>query len=415
MELSRKQGLFYLFPALFCFCLPFGSLLLSGLVVLWTVVSFFNIDVDQFKKGLKDKNLWLSFAFFFLSVISASFSSNKTEAGFGIEIKMSFLVVPYLFYCFKWPVQIIKRCLVSFVSGCFFACLALIIRGAYYAFNGHAEYLFYTPFSVFIHPSYFAMYLILAIAIIVMLYHDWFKSQKTVAYTSYFILVSFIVTVFLCGSKLGLISFFITMPLILLYKFREFLSIKTAAILVVVLFVLGGVSYKAFPGAFERLSSLTTVSLVTLDKTSSESTTVRILIWEQCMNIVRSNFWLGTGVGDVNDELYKAYEANGLTGALEHKLNTHNQYFQTFIGLGLLGFILLVFMTFGALISSIKRKHFLLFIFSLLIILNFMVESMLQTSAGVLFFAFFSCFFDKVTEAQLRDESEPLTANLTVN
>ncbi len=404
MNLTLKQRLFYFFPALFCFCLPFGSLVLSGLVVLWTITSFFNIDKAQFKNGFKNKNLWWLLAFFFFTLISALFSTNKTEANFNVEIKLSFLVFPYLFFCFKWPLQIIKRCLVSFISGCFFASMILILRSAYYALTGHPEYFFYTQFSVFIHASYFAMYLILAIALIILLYPAWFKTQKNVTYTSYFFVITFIVTVFLCSSKLGLISFFISMPLILLYKFKEFLNIKKVAILFVSVIVLGIVAYKVFPNAFERLSSLTTVSSVSLDKTSSESTTVRILIWEQCVQIIKYNLWLGTTVGDANDALYKAYADNGLTGALSHNFNAHNQYFQTFIGLGIIGFLMLVVLTFGYLLKGVVKKQFLLFLFSLLIVLNFLVESMLQTAAGVLFFVFFFCVFNLISEEDLIHE-----------
>lgn len=404
MNLTLKQRLFYFFPALFCFCLPFGSLVLSGLVVLWTVTSFFNIDKEQFKTGIKNKNLWWLLAFFFLTAISALFSTNKTEASFNVEIKMSFLVFPYLFFCFKWPPQIIKRCLVSFISGCFFACMILILRSTYYAFTGHAEYFFYTQFSVFIHASYFAMYLILAITLVVLLYPAWFSTQKNVIYTSYFFVITFVVTIFLCSSKLGLISFFMAIPLIFFYKFKKFLSIKKVLALIVAILVLGIVAYTVFPSAFERLSSLTTVSSSTLDKTSSESTTVRILIWEQCLEIINNNFWLGANVGDANDALYKAYADNGLTGALAHNFNAHNQYFQTFIGLGIIGFLLLFVLTCGYIIKGIIKKHFLLMLFSLIIVLNFLVESMLQTAAGVLFFVFFFCLFNLTSEEDLIDE-----------
>lgn len=404
MELPIKQRLFYFFPTLFCFCLPFGSLVLSALVVLWTIVSLINIDKEQFKKGIVNKNFWWLLAFLIYTVVSALFSNNKSEAGFSIEIKMSFMLFPYLFFCFKWPVQILKRCVVSFVSGCFFACLVLIARACYYAATGHSEYFFYTQFSFFIHASYFAMYLVLAIALVALLYPSWFKTQKNITYTFYLFVLMFIVTIFLCASKLGLISFFISAPLILLYKYRRFLSFKKVAFLITGILVLGFFSFKLFPEAFNRLSSLTTVSSATLDKTSSESTTVRILIWEQCINIIKDNFWFGTGVGDANDALYQAYAQNGLTGALDHKLNAHNQYFQTFIGMGIIGFLILLVLTFGYLIKGILKKHFLLFLFSLLIVLNFAVESMLQASAGVLFFVFFFCFFNLVNEGELLRE-----------
>jgi O-antigen ligase len=404
MNLTLKQRLFYFFPAVFCFCLPFGSLVLSGLVVLWTVTSFFNIEKEQLKKGLSNKNFWWIVSFFLFTAISALFSTNKAEAGFSVEVKMSFLLLPFFFFCFKWPLQIIKRCLVSFVSGCFFACLALIVRAFYYASKGHPEYFFYTDFSAFLHASYFAMYLIMAIAIVVLLYPKWFKDQKNVNYTSYFFAIVFIITIFLCSSKLGIISFFISMPLLILYKYRAFLNIKKISYLLIILIVLGFVSFKLLPQVFNRLSALTTVSTAHLDKTSAESTTVRILIWEQCVQIIKANFWLGTGVGDANDALYSAYKANGLTGAYEHKFNAHDQYFQTFIGLGVVGFLILIVLTFGYLIKGIVKKHFLLFLFSLLIVLNFFVESMLQTSAGVLFFTFFFCLYNLVSEEELINE-----------
>ncbi|MBA2612982.1 MAG: O-antigen ligase family protein [Bacteroidetes bacterium] len=406
MNLSLKQRLFYFFPTLLCFCLPFGSLVLSGLIVLWTIVSLFNIDKEQFKKGIANKNLWWLLVFFIYTLISALFSSNKAEAGFSIEIKMCFLLFPFLFFCFKWPIAVIKRCIVSFVSGCFFACLVLVARACYYATTGHTEYFFYTQFSLFIHASYFAMYLILAIALIVLLYPDWFKTQKNVTYTSYLFVITFIITIFLCSSKLGLISFFISAPLISFYKYRSLLNVKKISYLIIGIIVLGFFSYKLFPEAFNRLSSLTTVSSSSssLDKTSSESTTVRILIWEQCIQIMKDNFWFGTGVGDANDALYGSYEANGLTGAFSHKFNAHNQYFQTFIGLGVIGFLILLSLTVGYLVKGIIKKHFLLFLFSLLIVLNFTVESMLQASAGVLFFVFFFCLFNLVNEEELLSE-----------
>jgi O-antigen ligase len=237
-----------------------------------------------------------------------------------------------------------------------------------------------------------------------LLYPNWFKEQKNVSYSSYFFILVFIITVFLCSSKLGIISFFISMPLLVLYKNSALLNTKRVSILIVAILVFGFASYKLAPQAFNRLTSLTKVSATHLDKTSSESTTVRILIWEQCVQIIKQNFWLGTGVGDANDALYNSYKKNGLTGAYDHKFNAHNQYFQTFIGLGIVGFLVLIVLTFGYLIKGIVKKHFLLFLFSLLIVLNFFVESMLQTSAGVLFFTFFFCLYNLVNEDELLHE-----------
>jgi len=408
MVLPLKQRLLYFFPTLFCFCMPFGSpndsRVLSGIIIAWVVVSLFNIDRKQLTNGITNKNASLLFLFFVITLISALFSKNKANAGFEIENKLSFILLPYLLFCFDIPIQLIKRCIVSFVSGCFFASLLLIIRASYYSFNGQSDYFFYTLFSYFIHPSYFAMYLILAIVLVVLFYRKWFTNQKSIVISSYFFVILFGITILLCGSKLGLISLVIIIPILVLYQLKTFLNAAKIFLILFIIVILIVGSLKLFPNVFERLNSISTLNTNQLDKNSVESTAVRFLIWQEAIILIQNNFLLGTTVGDANDALYSAYKQNGLTGAFEHKLNAHNQFMQTFIGLGLIGFISLCLITVWQLIKATKQKHFLLFIFSLLIILNFLVESMLQSMAGTLFFVFFYCIFNLKNKQQLLNE-----------
>lgn len=401
MQLPPKQKLFYFFPVLLCFCLPFGSLLLSGISAAWFISSFFCLDPIKLKEGFRNKFFIVAELFFLLTVISALFSQNRQEGLFGIEVKLSFLIFPFLFFCFKWPINILKRCVIAFVSGCFFACIYLIGRAFIYSLDGQSEYFFYSLFSDFIHASYFAMYLILAITFVVVLYEKWFHTQRSIIYSSHFFVSIFVTTIFLCSSKLGIISFFICIPLWLAYRFRSYLNLKGLIILLVSLSALLFISVKLFPGSFRRMNSITALDTSKIDKTSSESTTVRVLIWQECLSIIKDHPLLGVGVGDANDALYSAYEKNGLTGALEHHFNAHNQYFQTLIGLGFLGFIFLFLLTFGLLLLAFRKRNFLLLIFATLIVLNFAVESMLQKSAGVLFFVFFYCLLNSVSEHEL--------------
>lgn len=395
-----KQKLFYFFPVLFCFCLPFGLRVSALLIAMWVFVSFFNINGAFLKQGFRSRPLQVMLLFFLLTVLSALFSSNAGEARFSIEVKLSFLFFPYLLFCFHWPAGILKRCVVSFVSGCFFACVYLIARAVFYWMNGDPGYFFYTAFSDLIHTSYFAMYLVLAIIIVGLFYRKWFSAQKSVLISSYVFISVFVVTIFLCSSKLGIISFFICMPLLLLYKWRERLSARIIVLSAAGLLILLVAGAKILPGSFDRLRSIAALP-TTIDKTSDESTAVRVLIWQEALQLIRDNFLWGTGAGDDNDALYQAYERNGLTGALSHKLNAHNQYLQTFIGTGVIGFVLMLLMTLGQMVKAVAKRHILLFLFSLLVTLNFLVESMLQTSAGVLFFAFFYCLFNLVDEKEL--------------
>jgi O-antigen ligase len=404
MDLPLRQKLFYFFPVLFCFCLPFGSLLLSGIVVFWVITSFFNVDAGCMAKGFRNRNLWMMYAFFLLTVLSSFLSSNKTEALFSIEVKMAVLLFPYLLFCFPWPMPILKRCIVSFVSGCFFACLYLIVRAFLFFIQGSPEYFFYSSFSDFIHTSYFAMYLVLAATFVLVLYPKWFSTQKSVIYSSWFFVAIFITSIFLCSSKLGIISFFVCGFMLLLYKWKLAIDLRKMVMLSAGAIFIGLVLWFFFPAAVERMSSLITFSSSEIDRTSAESTTVRVLIWEESINIIRNHFFTGTGVGDANDDLYAAYNNAGLTGAYKLKLNAHNQFLQTFIGMGIFGLFSLLLLTFGDIVRAVLFRNFLLFIFSLLITMNFLVESMLQRSAGVLFFSFFFCFLHLVREKELTDD-----------
>ncbi|MCC6180695.1 MAG: hypothetical protein IT237_02565, partial [Bacteroidia bacterium] len=104
-------------------------------------------------------------------------------------------------------------------------------------------------------------------------------------------------------------------------------------------------------------------------------------------------------------KLVQASEQEGMTGALRKKLNAHNQYLQTFIGTGLIGFVILLLMTIGVLVYSIYTKNLLLMLFSALTTSNFLVESMLQAQAGFIFFIFFLCFLLKYNVSNFKTNS----------
>ena len=393
--ITLKNRLFYFFPLLFSFCLPFGTLFLSHIIIIWCLFSFINIEIQELKKGLLNKNLQLCYLFFIITILSALMSDNKIESLFSIEIKLSFLILPYLVFCFRWPIGLLKKCFISFVSGCFFACIYLIIRALIYKYNNHSEYFFYSLFSKFLHTAYFSMYLLLAISIIIIYYTKWFNSQKNIIYTSYIFIFTFGICIILCSSKIGILSLLIISIILFYYKFKTKLSLKNIGVFILSLSLIIITINKLLPNSLDRFNSLTNISSKHQDKKSSESTTLRILIWEQSINLIKNNFLLGTGVGDANDELYKKYQSNGIDVAFDEKLNAHNQFLQTFIGIGLFGFILLCIISIGQIFIAYNKKNILMFVFFIIISLNFFVESMLQTSAGVLFFVFFFCLINK--------------------
>jgi O-antigen ligase len=138
-------------------------------------------------------------------------------------------------------------------------------------------------------------------------------------------------------------------------------------------------------------------TITTLNESSmrsdTSSTSERLVIWKTSLEIIKQHFVFGVGTGDVKDELLKKYKEKNLLVLFEHKLNTHNQYLETFIALGIIGFLAILAMLILAGIQAIRTGNFLYFVFIILFGFNILVESMLEIQAGVVFFAFFNSFF----------------------
>lgn len=381
------------FPQLIALLIPFG--INSAIVVLlWLALFFLCYNVTSALKRLtSNKWFYVFLTFFLIHAIGAFFSVNKEEAISAIEIKLSFIAFPFLLFSHQLQLINMAKVLITFVSSCFLACAFLIFRALYlYVFEGVYAF-YYSDFSYFLHPSYFSMYLLCALVIVVLYYKSWLSHLKYLNTKISFTAAFFILCIFLSASKIGLAAFFITTLIMLSVWFYQKGLAKWIVISVIASFIILFFVSKLNLGPIERIKialSVTT-SGQEIDKTATESTAVRLLIWEQAIKIIKSNPIFGITAGDTNDALYKAYEQNGLTGAFEKKLNAHNQYFQTFIGTGIVGFTLLILITLYFIIHGFVKKNYLLCLFGFIITLNFLVESMLQTQAGVIFFVFFSC------------------------
>ena len=134
---------------------------------------------------------------------------------------------------------------------------------------------------------------------------------------------------------------------------------------------------------------------------TQKSSAVRLLIWECAYNLFQEQPIFGYGNGDVNDKLNSKYEERGITLARSLSLNAHNQYLQTLLGTGMLGLILLGLILAIPFALSIKYKNYLYTMFVIIVSINFLPESMLETQAGTMFFGYFNSvlFFHNQTKS----------------
>ena len=387
MKLNYPPANFY-FAIAIAFLLPF-KLLLSPIIACWLIFHLFNFKQINLKLKRKNLSLFLPILFFVAHLFAGFFSTNAKEALFSIEIKLSFLFLPFLFAQSNFNIETKNKLLFTFVGANVLALVICTVNSIIHWFN-HSNFLTYNEFCLFMHPSYFSMYLAFSVFILMLKFKELTSLINSKAFI-YSIVVFLVSGIYFSASKMGILTFFMLIPLIILiqlFKRKQFKSILFVAITFIAsaLFFLFSDSIPA-----ARMRNVVSVLTATneIDKTTSESNAVRLLIWKESLNLIKQKPILGYTPGDANDALYQAYEKQGLTGALEKKLNAHNQFLQTTIGLGVIGFLILLGMIFYSVWFGIKSKNELQLFFGLLITMNFLVESMLQTSAGILFFVFF--------------------------
>ncbi len=395
--IARLKGIYlnsgYILPLSISVMLPFG-INYTLIIVIWSVLFLlFNTNNTDLKKIFKNNWSYVLIGFFLIHAIGYFFSDNKAVALFAIEKKLGFLLFPIFLYSASYSEKQFNKIIIGFIAACAVTSLFCFGRIIYRFYNEGATDFFYKEFSWFIHPSYFAMYLLFAFMLLLLVMKDRIPEMKRTYLVSLSLL--FHVSIYFCSSKMGLISALLLVPVTLIVSMKVNLKILLAGIFIIVAGLI--VTYKFFPEPFERINVAVKVlfSKDTINKNDVESTAVRILIWEESIKIIKENFLFGTTPGDLTDRMNSAYQQSGMTGAYANSLNAHNQFLQTFIGTGLIGFIVLLVMTFYAFFSSLIRKHYLLALFSLMVILNFMVESMLQVHAGFIFFVFFFCLMTR--------------------
>jgi hypothetical protein len=119
----------------------------------------------------------------------------------------------------------------------------------------------------------------------------------------------------------------------------------------------------------------------------------RIEYWKAALHIIRNNWFIGVGTGDVQasfDNAYKNLYSNLLP---ENRLRAHNTYFTTWVTFGLVGFIVFGLFLVQLTLHFVKPYHFLGISFVVILLVSFLLEDTLETQTGASFFGFFIGLF----------------------
>ncbi|HTX88330.1 MAG TPA: O-antigen ligase family protein [Bacteroidales bacterium] len=381
------------------FALPVYGRILPALIALltlnWLLEAYWLKSVPGLFKE-KERLALLAFsALYFLYLAGLLWTSDFPYAWFDLEVKLSLLIFPLIFATSPWPLLTGKESgnlIRIFALGCLTGTLILLGHSIYLSAVEHLpDAFYYSNLSWHFHPSYLSMYLALAVSNILYGFIVRRTVKGRIRITIHVLMLLWLTTfIILLSSKAGLLALLMVIlfyALLLGFRFRRWLTAFVFLGISLAVFFAG---LQLFPYASSRISRAGKDVSVAPEGSGGTSTLDRLGVWNAALKVIGRQPVFGTGTGDVKDELLKEYRNSNALPALEKKLNAHNQYLQTTVALGILGGIVLAGMLLWPAVASFRKENWLYTVFLLIFMLNITVESMFETQAGVVFYAFFN-------------------------
>ncbi|SFC64097.1 O-antigen ligase [Algibacter lectus] len=377
-----KQKYLLFFPFLFfCITSPWPIVFRYALI-LFLIAALFLILVDRktIFQAVKPKIFLISL--YFLTLCLSLLWTDNIKSGLKvIERSLSFIVFPVLFL----PIieegdlkKALKKILVVFACGVVFSILYgyvyEFIYELYFPKNKWTEYITKNSVNYFFHNvvlkldfhhSYLSLYCLVASIIFLFLKYE--KNKWIYIVTGFFLLLQPL----LFRSRIATVLALLIL-LIWCFKKGKKLVVGIAILLLVVATYFNNKLFDRFSNVLE-----------------SSYNSERNIIWKSSLDLIKNNYILGIGAGDVEDDLVKKYKEYHFDKGVKIKYNTHNQYLQTYLISGLFGIIVLLYLLFSIFIPIKQRREELNIIFNsifTLIIISFLTESMLQRERGVFMF-----------------------------
>ncbi len=125
---------------------------------------------------------------------------------------------------------------------------------------------------------------------------------------------------------------------------------------------------------------------------------LRIALIQLSVNAIENNsfreFLFGVGSGDTKKVIIDAGNRQKVAFIAQYNTyNTHNQYLETLLGTGILGFCLFLLFLYLHFKEAIKQRNWLYINVMLLLSLYFLTEASLSVQQGVAIFGIFPCLF----------------------
>jgi len=352
-----------------------------------------------------DKILLLLIIPFLVFGLSVFISENLLEGWKMFEKKLCLFIFPFFIRIHTPTAKEKINTLLSLVFIFVGVVMMCLLYQTFLYFNGIGDSgLFYNDLLIGLlnkQAVYFSWYTTVFMTITAWLHHNRSLSAKN----AWLIMTFLIIINILLASRIALFLSFIVLAVFLFYQFKNWLGKKKGIVITSLLTASLFACIFLFPQTFNRIKSIgnTKVDFTNTNpinhfngEIKSENwngLNARIAIWTCAINAVSKSPIIGFGIGDTESKLRKEYEAKHFSLGLTNNFNTHNQYLDILLNVGIIGLLLIVGAWCKVLHIAKKNKNQLLLIFLMITMLVMLTENILNRNQGVFFFSFFISLF----------------------
>ncbi len=394
-----KEHQFEALLILFAFFLPLRNNI-SGIILYFMLLhSIINLkDFKLFlKQTFKQRFFYVAIFLSLIHLIGLIYTTNFRYAFKDIDIKLPLLLFPILIIGRTFSEIAIKKVLYAFIIGCIIGSIGAFSNAiTIYSSTGNIRDMLYDGMNFVMHSSYFALYLIFCLGYLLTSVNVSESSFSVKSIARFLLILFFIIVVILLNSRAGILSLGVSFLFLIFYIFRE-KRLKQFYFLLTVLALTFLIMVTTSNKIFKRFTPVKHQTEKNKDVSDLNSKDSRLAILTVGIEVFKNSPIIGYGTGDVKDELIKGFRKFNFIDGYEKNYNAHNQYLQFLIAFGIIGLIVFLFTLFYPSFIALQTKNYLFLFLIVLIGFNFLFESMLETKAGVEFFAFFYSllFFQK--------------------
>jgi len=379
------------------FGIKITSLVIIILAVLTAISAYTGWNTAFKKNNLK----WiLLFSSLYLGyLISSFFYPFDRSASFVLEKKMSLFIFPIIFFLVPQKIKKTKLHLILLLFAITTISIAIITNGiilyqglpSKYTLIADFSYSYRTYFSDIsrIHPTYISIFL----AFSALIFIDFSLKDVTYKWLYRFLFLMSIVCMIPLAAKLPLLAFLISLGFYFLIQPQIWKKIKYYFLFFITASIICSVT---IPSLKIRMSEIASSSFSPPEGHSYNSINVRSGIWDCSLDLIKENWLVGVGAGNLQNQLNTCYKKFNTNAYIEKDYNTHNEYFNILLSFGVIGLIIFLTLLITLGYYAFQKQEALFFSFIILITLCFSTENILDRQAGIVFFAFFSTLFTRV-------------------